>query len=211
MMNSTKSNYRLLISGALFNFLIYYGGRQIAKGAPHFSLAGPFDNVIPLLSWTILFYYGAYLFWIVNYVLSVVYDRSRYHRFITAHFIGESVCFLMFILFPTAMERPEVTGSSIFDQLLRMTYLWDSPDNLMPSIHCFVSWLSWIGVRKNPFIPRWYQNASLLTAAAICLSTLTVKQHVTADVFAGILLAESSYYAAGYRRCYYECSSDLGC
>ena len=38
-----------------------------------------------------------------------------------------------------------------------------------------------------------------LTAAAICLSTLTTRQHVAVDVAGGILLAECAYWAAGHK------------
>ena len=63
-------------------------------------------------------------------------------------------------------------------------------------MHCFYSWLSWIGVRRNRYIPGWYQVISLLIAVAVCISTLTVKQHYLADVPAGIILAEISYLMA---------------
>ena len=63
-------------------------------------------------------------------------------------------------------------------------------------MHCFLSWLSWIGVRRNRFIPRMYQVISLLIAVSICISTLTVKQHYLLDVPTGIILAEISYLMA---------------
>ncbi len=195
---NTRQKVLLLISAALFNFLVYYGGRKIGGGLPHICLAMPIDHIIPLIPWTIVIYCGAYLFWIVNYSLSAVFDKSGGIRFILSHFIGEFFCFLFFVLMPTTIARPEAAGSSVFDQLLMFVYRLDSADNLMPSIHCFASWLSWIGVRNNARIPRWYQNASLLTAIAICVSTLTVKQHAIADVVVGIILAELSYFLAGY-------------
>ena len=76
-------------------------------------------------------------------------------------------------------------------------YSIDSPENLLPSLHCYISWLCWIGTRKNSHIPKWYQYTSLAIAVAICISTLTVKQHVFADLVTGVLLAELSYLAAG--------------
>ena len=95
------------------------------------------------------------------------------------------------------MVRPEIEGTTVFDWLLRLTYFFDAADNLFPSIHCFVSWLCWIGVRGKKEIPKWYRIVSLLMAVFICISTLTVKQHVIADVPAGIALAELSYFLSG--------------
>ena len=199
MKKLTKTDILLLIGAPVMNFLVYFCGRMIAQGMVHYDLTTSLDEMIPLVTWTVLIYWiFAYPLWIANYCLGVYYKKSSRYRFILSHYLGEIVCFLVFILFPTIMMRPEITGTSFFDRLLALTYQFDSPDNLIPSIHCFVSWLCWIAVRKNPHIPRWYQILSFVTAAAICISTLTVKQHVIADVVAGILLAELSYLAAGY-------------
>lgn len=196
MKNKNVRAFVLLCSAALFNFLVYIGSKYITADSYHYNFQLPFEDAIPLLPWTILIYWGAYLFWIVNYCISTLYDKKDGDRFILSHFLGEIVCFLFFVLLPTTIVRPEIKGSSVFDHMLRITYEVDSPDNLLPSIHCYVSWLCFIGVRKKAYIPRWYQIASLVIAAAICISTLTVKQHVAIDVAAGILLAEGAGLAS---------------
>ena len=189
----------LLVAAPVFNFLVYGCGRLIAQGAVHHDITTGLDELIPLVPWTILIYWVfAFPLWIINYCLGVYYGKGGRYRFILSHYIGEVICFIVFILFPTIMVRPQIVGNSFFDRFLMLTYQVDNPDNLIPSIHCFVSWLCWIAVRKDPHIPGWYQLLSLFIAAAICISTLTVKQHVIADVIAGILLAEFSYLAAGY-------------
>ncbi len=197
MRNKATRSLLLVVCAMLFNVLVYYGARGIAHGFPHLCLNSPADAVIPLLPWTLLIYFGGYLFWVVNYFLCIHFDTSGFNRFLISYFIGELVCFLVFVLLPTTMVRPELTGTAFFERMLALTYGVDSADNLLPSIHCFASWLCWIGVRRNPRIPGWYRYASLLIAVAICLSTLTVKQHVIADLAAGILLAELSYLLAG--------------
>lgn len=201
-MNNKKKITTLLLVGAVpFSFLVYQGGRFIARDLPHIDLTSILDAYIPVLSWTVFIYWGiAVPFWIINHCLCAYYDKYDSQRFIISHYLGHAVCFLVFVLFPTTMQRPKIVDSTIFDRLLVLVYQNDRPDNLLPSIHCFSSWLCWIGTRRNPQIPRWYQLASFLIAIAICLSTLTVKQHVIADVFAGILLAELSYYIAGQYR-----------
>ncbi len=193
----SKKQVLLLVSAVIFNFIIYNGGRRIATDLYHYRFTTAIDERIPFLPWTVLIYWGCYLFWIFNYLLGVKYDKRNGCSFIGAHFIGEAVCFIFFILFPTTMDRPENFGHSIADCLVRLTYYYDAADNLFPSIHCFVSWLCWIGVRKNKHIPVWYQIVSLFIAILVCISTLTVKQHVLADVIAGIILAEVSYLLSG--------------
>ena len=197
-MNSTKKRNILLVCALLVNLFVYYGTRLFTHNGTHFYFTIPLDNQIPVIPWTLLIYGGAYLFWGINYYLCITYEESGYNRYFIAHLIGEAVCFLTFILLPTTFDRSEAMGTGLFDRLLKLLYSIDSPDNLLPSIHCFLSWLCWIGTRKNTHIPKWYQYTSLAIAIAICISTLTVKQHVIADLVTGVLLAELSYLAAGY-------------
>ena len=195
MKTKLSKNQIMMLAGAFFiNAAVYIGGRLISQNFRHFCLVTSWDLKIPLLPWTVLIYLGCYLFWVVNYCISVKYDKENGYRFFGAHCIGEAVCFLCFVFFPTSMVRPEIEGTTIFDWLLRLTYSCDTADNLFPSLHCFVSWLCWIGVRGKKEIPKWYQMVSLLIAVSVCISTLSVKQHVIADVPAGILLAELSYF-----------------
>ncbi len=194
----TSADLLSLGIAAAFNAASYYGARCVAGGFRHYDLTTDLDQMIPFLPVMVTVYLGCYAFWFVNYCLSVKHERGEKHQFITAHCIGEAVSFLIFILFPTTMIRVEILDTSVFSSLCMRLYLLDQADNLLPSLHCFISWLCWIGVRGNPKISHRYQWFSLLLAAAICVSTLTVKQHVLADVIAGILLAEGSYLFAGY-------------
>jgi len=181
-----------------FNFTVYFLARTIAGDLPKASLALPLDEKIPFVPATVLIYWGCYLFWAVNYICGMMYDKGHGYRFILAHVLADMICFFFFIFLPTSMERPEPTGDSLMMALVRLTYLCDEPNNLFPSIHCFASWLCWIGVRKNAHVPRGYRYASLAMALAVCVSTVTMKQHVLADVPAGILVAELSYVLAGW-------------
>lgn len=189
-------DYVLLACTVPYNFLIYCCGRSLATGRYHFCFTTAIDKEIPLLPWTMIIYWGCYIFWAANYYLGVRYDESGRKQFIRTHYIGETVCFLLFVFLPTTMARPRVTGTTVFELMLRMQYSIDSATNLLPSIHCFASWLCWIGIRGNRNIPKWYRVFSLLFAVAVCISTLTVKQHVIADVFFSIALAETCYKAA---------------
>ena len=95
------------------------------------------------------------------------------------------------------MERPIIGGNSLWDNALRFLYQIDAPDNLFPSIHCLVSWFSYLGVRGRKDIPQWYRTLSFVMALAVFISTLTTRQHVIVDVFGGVLLAEVCYWLAG--------------
>lgn len=180
------------------NFFIYFLCRFLAGDAVHYNFTTALDRAIPLVPWMVTIYWVCYLFWAVNYTLVFSGSREKAKRFFVAHCIAEAVCGLCFLFLPTTMVRPEIEGSSLFVWMLKLTYWIDKPDNLLPSIHCFASWLSWIGVRKEKRVPKWYRIFSLCMACAVCVSTLTVKQHLIADVISGVLLAEIAYFAAGW-------------
>ena len=193
---SPKTIILMIIMAATYNSLVYSAGRLISAGSYHHNLSSGLDDIIPFIPWTILIYWGCVVFWGINYYLGILYDRSGGRGFITAHFIGETICFILFVLFPTTMERPVIADAKGLLSIVELTYRFDSADNLLPSIHCFVSFLCWIGVRGKREIPKWYRAVSFIIAALVCISTLTVKQHVIIDVISGVLLAELSYFVS---------------
>lgn len=113
--------------------------------------------------------------------------------------MAKALCFALFILLPSTIQRPVVNRDSFWDSALRFLYRIDAPDNLFPSIHCLVSWFSNIAVRGRKDIPRWYQGLSLAIALAVFASTLTTRQHVIIDIPGGVLLAEGCWRLAGRR------------
>ena len=131
------------------------------------------------------------------YVLCARQEKHAAFRFFLADFLSKAVCLLFFVLLPTTMPRPEIPGNTVWDDLMRFLYRIDAPYNLFPSIHCLVSWLCFIGARNHRGLPRWAAWATGVMAVLVCFSTLTTRQHVVADVAAGIILAEGCYYIAG--------------
>lgn len=125
--------------------------------------------------------------------------KQAAYRFFCADFMAKALCFALFILLPSTIQRPVVNRDSFWDSALRFLYRIDAPDNLFPSIHCLVSWFSNIAVRGRKDIPRWYQGLSLAIALAVFASTLTTRQHVIIDIPGGVLLAEGCWRLAGRR------------
>lgn len=178
----------------LCNWLAYYGTRYLTTGLFHYDLTGFIENGIPFLPWTILIYWGCYLYWGTNYLLGGLQTEKDVYRFFSADFLAKCVCLVTFLVFPTTNIRPAVEGEGIFEELMRLLYRMDPADNLFPSIHCLVSWFCFLAVRRQERIPKWYKCFSFVCTVLICLSTLTTKQHVIWDVIGGIALAESSFW-----------------
>lgn len=178
----------------LCNFAAYYGTRLVTTGRYHFNLTNRLEDIIPLVPWTVVIYFGCYAFWAINYVIGCAQEDDAAYRFISADFMAKIVCLVIFLIFPTTNTRPVIEGTGIFHDWMRALYAVDAADNLFPSIHCLTSWFCCIAVRNNSRIPKWYRIASHMITLAICISTLTTKQHVLIDVIGGVILAEGSYH-----------------
>lgn len=193
--NYIPKHARLLLLAALgYNLFVYYFSRLIVGEKPHIVVSCSIDSYIPLVEWTVVIYFGCYLFWAINYILCTRFDKLQAQRFVFADLLGKTVCLFFFIFVPTTMKRPDIVGEGIFCGLMRFLYAVDSPDNLFPSIHCFVSWMCYIGMRGDERYSLKYRIFSCVFAIAVFISTLTTKQHAIADVIAGMLLAECCFF-----------------
>lgn len=119
--------------------------------------------------------------------------KEHLYRFLVGDFLSRIVCGVFFVLIPTTLARPEITGSGFWDQMLRLVYTVDPSANLFPSIHCLVSWFCYVGIRGQKKVPVWYQRFSCVFAVLVCISTQVTKQHYIIDLVAGVLLAEAMY------------------
>ena len=156
-----------------------------------------FDEKVPVLPWMVSIYFGSYVFWLFLYDDRLQISGEDTDRFFYADLIGKAICAGLFILVPTTMLRPAVTGTGLWCRALSLLYRMDSPVNLFPSIHCFNSWLCWIGIRSRTDRKRTMKLFTLASVIAICFSTLAIRQHVIADVAGSILLAEFCYGVTG--------------
>lgn len=178
----------------LYNGFVYFGSQQISQGFYHHDLTNRIDADIPFISAFVVFYCFWYIFYLVNYILIAKEGKHKFFQFFMADFIAKTISLFIFIFYPTTMNlRPAFTGYSIFGFMVQLIYNLDPPTNLLPSIHCLVSWFCFIGISASKKIPRWYKVISFITAMLIILSTLLVKQHVLADAITGVILAEVSY------------------
>lgn len=189
-----KHSRKLLLIVFLYNMFVFYFSRLLVGNHEHYVFESALDSKIPLLPFTIVIYFGCYLFWFANYILCSRYDEKQAKRFLYADLIGKTVCLVCYLFIPTTMARPEISGNDIFSILIRFLYQIDSPDNLFPSIHCFCSWMCYIGMRGDERYSKKYRIFSMVFALAVCVSTVTTKQHVLIDIPAGVLLAEGSFF-----------------
>ena len=194
--NNLLPRYAILpiIAALLINNCIYIGAAQLRNHLSFYSLAISLDEKIPLLTPFVIFYVLAYVQWALNYILIGRDSKKLCYQFVLGDILSKVICLFFFILFPTTLTRPEITGTDIFSQLVRFIYSVDAPVNLFPSIHCLESWCCIRAAYKMNFKTEkrtnYYRVATILMSLGIFASTLFLKQHVIADVFGGIAAFE---------------------
>lgn len=176
-----------------FNSLIYWATMHLCRDWHHYDLTLSIDRAVPLVPEFVFVYLGCYAFWAANYIMSAWFGKDEFYKFTAADISSRVVCLLFFICLPTTNIRPELVGDSLSMQLLKWLYSVDLPVNLFPSIHCLVSWFSYIAIRGRKEIPAWYRGFSCFFALLVAASTQFLKQHYIVDAIGGILLAEGMY------------------
>ena len=101
--------------------------------------------------------------------------------------IGSIIGLLFYIIYPTAVVRPEVIGDTLIEQFCSFIFTVDTPINAFPSFHCFLSFITvvfYIDFKANKKTIIFNFFYSIL----VFISTLLTKQHVIVDIPAGIML-----------------------
>lgn len=197
-----------LIICLLTDLLAYYLPRLLdVRFAYNFAIEA--DTRIPLIPAFSYVYLLAFVFWTINYIYLCRQSRALCIRLCVADFVAKILCLYVFMQVPTSFEAPasllanrwtrifpdpeSVKGVGAW--LLKLIYSMDEPNNLLPSIHCFVSWLCFRPMlNKDTWaIPIAYKAFTFIFVVAIFLSTLFTKQHVVLDVFAGVFVAEAGW------------------
>lgn len=186
-----------LIAVFSFQSLIYFGTKLINHSLPKYDLTTPLDSKIPILPWFAFIYVGCYLFWAFNYMMVGRVNKEHFYRFISNIFLGYIISGIIFCIFPTFIVRPDLSEiQGLGKAVVAYVYNSDTPVNLFPSMHCQISWYCYLGVRKQKEIAKSYQYFSLIMAILVCISTVVIRQHYVVDIFAGIAIAELSYFIA---------------
>ena len=185
-----------LLSILAVNCVIYWGSSVLTADRYHFDFTFAFDRAVPLLPEFVWIYILAFPFWAVNYILAGQRGKKTFYRFVATDLLVHLMCFIIFMAVPTTNIRPVIAGDTLSERVLSLVYIMDGgnmPSNLLPSIHCYVSWLCWRGLKGAREIPVWYQRFSLVFAGLIIISTQVLKQHYIVDAIAAVILVEAAW------------------
>lgn len=180
-----------LLSVVLVNYIVYYCTRPLTQQMIHHSMLTAVDMLIPFVPEFIIIYWIAYVQWCVGYIVLSRDSRQLCYSILSAEIAAKLICMVVFIIYPTTMQRADITGTDFFSMLTKLTYSCDAPDNLFPSIHCMESWLCFRGTTKMKHKHKeLFCVLSFIFALLVFASTLFVKQHVFLDIFGGVAAAE---------------------
>lgn len=174
-------------------FLLFYQAvlysliKLLQRGRLHYDVVSRLDERLPLVPVMVIPYVGSFVFWALTYY-GLARSGDGFWPLAAAVLLGNTISDICFIIFPTQMDRPPVSGRGLFRFVLRVIYFFDTPDNLFPSVHCLISGLCALAVTAAPVALIWKLLANLL-ALFIYASTVLVRQHRLADVPAGVALA----------------------
>lgn len=166
------------------------------------DITSSIDAVFTFNSAWIWVYFGSYFFWIYQYTAVARDSEEKACQLAVADAVAKLICLVFFIVLPATNVRPEITGNSISDELMRVLYWVDTPTNLFPSIHCFVSWMGTRYIFECKKMKHKWLVATLcfIGSVLVFLSTLCTKQHVFWDVLSGIAVAEIGWLVARFTK-----------
>lgn len=185
-----------LLSIIVINCLVYWGSGVLTADRYHFDFTFAFDRAVPLIPEFVWIYILAFPFWAVNYILAGQRGKKTFYRFVATDLLIHLICFLVFMAVPTTNIRPALAGDTLSERVLSLVYTMDGgnmPSNLLPSIHCYVSWLCWRGLKGAREIPVWYQRFSMIFAGLVIISTQVLKQHYIVDAIVAVILVETAW------------------
>lgn len=154
----------------------------------------PLDSLIPFNEYFII----PYLLWFAFVGVALIYflikSKEDYYRMCTFLFSGMTISLIICTFFENGTNlRPILDpDKNIFTAAVAALYRTDTCTNVFPSIHVYNSIGTYIAIHKSPLFQgktALKAGAAILTAA-ICLSTVFLKQHSVIDgVGAGIMAA----------------------
>ena len=160
------------------------------------SMALALDARIPFSPPWIVVYVLAYPFWLLCGLRIVRAEKPHAYRMTAAYVLAMLLSAAAFLLWPATMERPAVTGRDVFSGLVRLVYRADSPTNLFPSLHVLITYFCWRGTMRESGVSPRFRKICFACFLLVSCAVVLVKQHVLADIPAGVLAGELALQCA---------------
>lgn len=197
-LKENKNRIIILFGAFIFQSLIYFITKLFQNNPVYLNNA--IDDRIPFIPSFVIFYVIWYLFLILIPLLILKYNKKVFDKYIVVSILYAILEGIIFILFPTTMNRQPLVVTDISTWVVDIIYKVDTPVcNLFPSAHCAFSILFIISILDVKEVKKEYKILIIISSLLIILSTLFIKQHVVIDVL-GALLIVPIYYILRKRK-----------
>ncbi len=164
----------------------------------------PIDRAIPFCEWFVIPYGFWFLFQILAGICTFRRDGAAFRRYMCFMAITFFSSVLIWVLVPNAQNlRPHVfPRDNLLTDIVAMVYRVDTNTNVFPSVHVVGSIGAALALMdcRNLRHPRAVRFLSVVTAVAICLSTVLIKQHSLLDMLGGLALSAVAAAPVYYRQ-----------
>jgi hypothetical protein len=161
----------------------------------------PLDDIIPFCEWFVMPYLLWFLYIPAIFVFLFYHSKNEFYRICAYEFTGMTIALLVCTFYPNGLELrlSNIGRENILIDLVHFLYNNDTPTNVFPSLHVYVTISAHICLVKSPHMQglnsrKHIKVISLILAILICMSTLFLKQHSVLDVLAGTALAFILYF-----------------
>ncbi len=119
----------------------------------------------------------------------IAHTRDQLKRYITGYTLLVSVCFFIYIFFPTQIFRHHPPDEQV-NFMFRLLWLYDGNCNALPSLHVGFLYFTLLFARRvyGP-VPGWVSTLLITWFLLIAYSTLALKEHYAWDLYTGVGLA----------------------
>lgn len=170
-----------------FETILYKLGGILSSNP--YTLSSNLDDAVPFVPEFIY----AYIFWYIM-ILAVPFilyltNKTSFYKYNVSLFITIIIGFVIFVAFPTTVNRPEIEVKGITTWLLNTIYLLDTPSLCcLPSMHCALCFLMIIYSVSTKEMKLYKKIIITLVSILIILSTLFIKQHVIIDAVIALII-----------------------
>ncbi len=148
------------------------------------------DRAIPVNFQSIWIYYSFYL---LLGLVGLTVEKKLFIQYLYTIGWVTAVSHAVFLFMPNGVLRTDIDFQSA-PAIYQMLASLDLPRNAMPSLHASLSVVAAIAVQFSQVFPRWSKPLVWLWLLVIFWSTIALRQHVSLDLMAGIMIAATVWW-----------------
>ena len=185
-----------LLFGWVVYFVLYFLTENLIPAETCHPVRCFLDDRIPFCEYFVIPYVLWYVWIAASLLIFALYDMESFCRLQKYFILIQILAITIYIIWPTRQDLRPVTfpRNNLFAGIVSLLYAVDTNTGVCPSLHCACSaaMASVWGKRKES--SGWLKVCMVFAAAAVCSSTVFIKQHSVVDVFAAFVICIPAEY-----------------